>query len=256
VTSDDETQLVSTVSTSSVSWQGSSSFLEIRDALAKAADYAKAPSVVNLVWDTPAGEAIVCATKMPLGITYANELPIKVTAVDVGHGKEIGIEVGWVLKSVNGKNITDMGSFGEASKALSGEFLRLTAPRQKKTPTEVRHDLVKSVDARAVEDAKLNKDASQTVDALEVLQKQHAWIVEQIDQLHSSLDSLAEVQDNGSVAILRQRIHALSESANRPFSPTMTYPAQLCLQQTLKNQLASVSKEYLTLTAQAREDVI
>jgi len=71
----------------------------------------KPPLGVPLVWDTQQGERTVYATKKPLGVRFHAEFPLKVKHEPVGHGKELGIEMGWILKSVNGTIVTGPSGF-------------------------------------------------------------------------------------------------------------------------------------------------
>jgi hypothetical protein len=47
-------------------------------------------------------ERTVVATRKPLGLKYPSQLPIKITQESRGHGKQLGIGVGWTLIRING----------------------------------------------------------------------------------------------------------------------------------------------------------
>jgi hypothetical protein len=55
-----------------------------------------------MVWETPEGERTVYATRKPLGVEFHPNFPLTVKREPEGHGKELGVQVGWVLKLVNG----------------------------------------------------------------------------------------------------------------------------------------------------------
>lgn len=67
---------------------------------------ANASGAVPLVWDTPDGERTVYATKGKLGVKFHAKFPLEVKCQPEGHGKELGIDAGWILKSVNGVDVT------------------------------------------------------------------------------------------------------------------------------------------------------
>jgi len=83
---------------------------------------------VTLEWTTPTGVQSVEATKKPLGLNFnRDEMPIKVTGEQEshsGHGNDIGIRVGWVLKAVNGIDVTGL-SFHELDHLLHHEIGKL-----------------------------------------------------------------------------------------------------------------------------------
>lgn len=81
---------------------------------------------VALTWDTGDGsEVTVYATGRPLGIKFKEVLPIRVHRDREGHGKEIGIKVGWVLVAVNNVDITAMSSYQEVEATLHIELSKL-----------------------------------------------------------------------------------------------------------------------------------
>jgi len=80
---------------------------------------------IPLRWDTGDGDVTVWAFKKPLAVTYQGRLPIKITKETEGHGKDIGIEVGWVLKSVNNIDITKETSFAVVDAIFHGEIDKL-----------------------------------------------------------------------------------------------------------------------------------
>jgi len=71
-----------------------------------------------LTFDTPAGETLtVIALMKPLGLTYARQGPIEIGAEQNGHGKELGIQVGWKLVGIDYCDITQR-NFDEVDKFL------------------------------------------------------------------------------------------------------------------------------------------
>jgi len=87
------------------------------------------PVTIPLVWDTGRGDKTVWASKRPLGLHFnKGTLPIKITKEMEGHGKDIGIEVGWSLKSINGIDLTRYPSsqFQEVDDIFKGEVAKLT----------------------------------------------------------------------------------------------------------------------------------
>merc|ERR1740138_105756 len=91
----------------------------------------KSPKAVPLVWDTPNGERITYARKRPLGVQFSAEFPLKVKREPQGHGKDLGIEVGWILKSVNGIDVTKARDIGEVNDILYREVGEKTIPLDK-----------------------------------------------------------------------------------------------------------------------------
>jgi len=79
----------------------------------------KLPPAITLTWDTGDGnEETVIATKKPLGLVFNQSLPIKITSEKDGHGKDIGIQVGWVLKNINGVDVLNSNSFADVQKIM------------------------------------------------------------------------------------------------------------------------------------------
>merc|ERR1719446_268812 len=88
----------------------------------------KVPVGVPLVWDTPTGERTVYATKKPLGVQFRAEFPLRVKREPIGHGKEIGVELGWILKRVNGIDVTVMTDIRKVNEILYREVGEKTVP--------------------------------------------------------------------------------------------------------------------------------
>jgi hypothetical protein len=86
------------------------------------------PKTVSLTWDTPAGEQTVYATKKPLGIQFKAEFPLQVKQEPQGHGKELGIKVGWILKCINGADVTVMSDINKVDQILHREIGEKTVP--------------------------------------------------------------------------------------------------------------------------------
>merc|ERR1712217_505876 len=57
-------------------------------------------------------------THKPLGLVFNQSLPIKITSEKDGHGKDIGIQVGWVLKNINGIDVLNSNSFADVQKIM------------------------------------------------------------------------------------------------------------------------------------------
>lgn len=83
---------------------------------------------VALVWTTPSGERTTYATRKPLGVQFCAEFPLKIKREPEGHAKEIGIEVGWILKSVNGIDVTAMTDIKKVNEILYREVGEKTVP--------------------------------------------------------------------------------------------------------------------------------
>jgi hypothetical protein len=83
---------------------------------------------VPLIWDTPDGERTVYATKKPLGVKFNAEFPLKVKREPEGHSKEIGIKKGWILKFVNGIDVTAMNDIAKVNEILYKEVGEKTVP--------------------------------------------------------------------------------------------------------------------------------
>merc|ERR1711988_1320611 len=83
---------------------------------------------IPLKWDTPRGPRTVYATKKPLGVQFSAEFPLKIKRSPVGHGKDLGLEVGWILTSVNGIDVTAMTDISKVSEILYSEVGEKTVP--------------------------------------------------------------------------------------------------------------------------------
>jgi len=72
-----------------------------------------------LTFSSPDGELhTVFALKQPLGLSYGRQDPvIKISANKEGHGKELGIEVGWTLVGIRYQDITGM-AYADADSLL------------------------------------------------------------------------------------------------------------------------------------------
>merc|ERR1712232_1176471 len=86
------------------------------------------PIGVPIVWNTPNGDQTVYATRKPLGVQFRAEFPLKIKREPEGHGKEIGIKVGWILKSVNGFDVTAMTDIKKVNEILYREVGEKTVP--------------------------------------------------------------------------------------------------------------------------------
>jgi len=79
-----------------------------------------------LVFETRNGEQTVYATHKPLGLVFQKgRLPIKITNVIESHGKDIGVQIGWILKSINDRDITGFGSFADVNHIMHEEICKL-----------------------------------------------------------------------------------------------------------------------------------
>jgi hypothetical protein len=87
----------------------------------------KLPGSIPLTFATPPdGMKTVWASQKPLGLIFEkDELPITISAVREGHSKDIGVQVGWVLKSINYKDVSVLNSFQEVDDILRAEVARL-----------------------------------------------------------------------------------------------------------------------------------
>jgi len=57
---------------------------------------------------TKEGEKTLNFTRRPLGMNFANKQPIAVTKLaSGGHAEELGVEIGWQIKKIGGKSVTD-----------------------------------------------------------------------------------------------------------------------------------------------------
>jgi len=68
------------------------------------------PVRVKLTWQTCKGTEDVYATRKPLGLR-ASKLPITILGESPGHGQDIGIRAGWVLKAINDIDISNKGFY-------------------------------------------------------------------------------------------------------------------------------------------------
>jgi hypothetical protein len=92
------------------------------------------PEGLPLTFDTGSGLSTVYATERPLGLQfYKNELPIKITGEKDGHGKDIGIQVGWTLVAINHVDITKW-SFDTVDHVLHNEVGALPGPNGEDMP--------------------------------------------------------------------------------------------------------------------------
>jgi hypothetical protein len=79
-----------------------------------------------LVFETRTGLQTVYATHKPLGLVYQkSRLPIKITNVTESHGKDIGVQVGWVLKSINNRELSGFGNFEDIYHIMHEEMCKL-----------------------------------------------------------------------------------------------------------------------------------
>jgi hypothetical protein len=63
---------------------------------------------------------------LPLGIGFHDELPIKLNKVDAGHwGARNGVEPGWNLLDIDGKDMSEFKDFGSAKKYIFDEIAKL-----------------------------------------------------------------------------------------------------------------------------------
>merc|ERR1719235_1243691 len=83
---------------------------------------------IPLIWDTPKGRRVVYATRKPLGVQFRAEFPLKIKREPEGHGKEIGIKIGWILKSVNGFDVMTMTDIKKVNEILYREVGEKTVP--------------------------------------------------------------------------------------------------------------------------------
>jgi len=89
------------------------------------AEVNKLPGGIPLTWGTGSGDVTVWATIKPLSLKFDKELPITIYKVKEGHGKEIGIQVGWFLKSINGVDVTRKTNILEAVAIFRDEISKL-----------------------------------------------------------------------------------------------------------------------------------
>jgi hypothetical protein len=83
-------------------------------------------SKLPLVFQTRTGLQTVYATHKPLGLVYQkSRLPIKITNVTESHGKDIGVQVGWVLKSINNRELSGFGNFEDIYHIMHEEMCKL-----------------------------------------------------------------------------------------------------------------------------------
>mmetsp|Transcript_66569 Transcript_66569/g.105327 ORF Transcript_66569/g.105327 Transcript_66569/m.105327 type:complete len:158 (-) Transcript_66569:7-480(-) len=84
---------------------------------------------VKLVFEDDDGrERIVNVEHQPLGLLFDKELPIKITEFKASsYGKDIGVEMNWVLVSVNGESLKNCSTFEDAL-ALMQKHIRPLPP--------------------------------------------------------------------------------------------------------------------------------
>jgi len=62
-----------------------------------------------LTFEAPNGDLhTVFALRKPLGLEFESRMPIKISEEKKGHGKELGVEIGWTLVGVKYQDITEM----------------------------------------------------------------------------------------------------------------------------------------------------
>jgi hypothetical protein len=85
------------------------------------------PGAIPLKWDTGRGEiATVYAYKRPLRLVFDKDrLPITITREVDGHGKDIGVKVGWKLVNVNYRDVSQVKSYAEAEDVMRAEVAKL-----------------------------------------------------------------------------------------------------------------------------------
>merc|ERR1712185_880272 len=83
-------------------------FQEADDLLHAAINKLPGDHIIPMRWDTGDGQEItVFARRKPLGLVFERGvLPIKITMESRGHGKDLGIRVGWILKSINNIDVS------------------------------------------------------------------------------------------------------------------------------------------------------
>jgi len=63
---------------------------------------------LEVVFSTKDGERTLSFTRRPLGMNFAHKEPIAITKVKPGgHAEELGVEIGWQIKKIGEKSITD-----------------------------------------------------------------------------------------------------------------------------------------------------
>jgi hypothetical protein len=79
---------------------------------------------VTLLWGTPGGDRTIHARRAPLGVNFKNDrIPMVVTSVNTGsQAEEHGIDTDWILKNVDGIDITRMASFEDGFNTLLHEL--------------------------------------------------------------------------------------------------------------------------------------
>jgi hypothetical protein len=169
---------------------------------------------VRMTWDTPNGKETVHAAKLPLGVTFATDIPLTVVGVE-DHGRDIGVRVGWVLRVVNGNDLTGIASFDEAHGLLQAECSKL----------------------------KVDDEAK-----LEELQQMRSKVFKEVAALQSALDNTSDYEPSSTPAFqeLRQRLCDLTESAQ--VNEAMTYDGHIRFHQSLISQLRGISEDYDDLT--------
>jgi hypothetical protein len=97
----------------------------VAEAPVVAAPEPEPPKGFPLTFDTGDGETTVYAMHKPLGLDFNKELPIQVSADKEGHGHEIGVKKGWILKSVNTRDISRCTEYQEALDIIHEEIVKL-----------------------------------------------------------------------------------------------------------------------------------
>lgn len=77
-----------------------------------------------LVFATQFGDKTVWALRKPLGLEFAKKLPVQITRIE-GHSKELGIQVGWLLKSINRRDLTKCTNIIEVTEIMHTEICKL-----------------------------------------------------------------------------------------------------------------------------------
>jgi hypothetical protein len=80
---------------------------------------------VPMTWGTGDGDKTVYAIRKPLGLKFPSELPLKISEENEGHGKEIGVLIGWELKNINGVDVSKMTDFKEVNDVLHANVKRI-----------------------------------------------------------------------------------------------------------------------------------
>lgn len=78
----------------------------------------------HVVFDSESGEEhSVWVQHKPLGLTFNKGLPIIITGFKPdSYGEHLGIKLGWVLKSMNGQDISSQNSFEEGTELMARQM--------------------------------------------------------------------------------------------------------------------------------------